>query len=70
MFVPGLQPLSPHFRRVGLAARHDQNLGIATLGFSKENLGRLTVMLDSGTSVSFCFSVYYKSNERDMRRTA
>jgi hypothetical protein len=42
-------------------------LGIATLGFSKDNLDQLLSELDSGTigKVDFLFSVYFKSNERE-----
>jgi hypothetical protein len=42
-------------------------LGIATLGFSKDNLDRLLAELDAGRigEVDFLFSVYFKSNERE-----
>ena len=42
-------------------------LGIATLGFSKQNLDELLAELDAGRigKVDFLFSVYFKSNERE-----
>ncbi len=42
-------------------------LGIATLGFSKQNLDQLLAELDAGRigKVDFLFSVYFKSNERE-----
>lgn len=43
-------------------------LAVATLGFSKENLERLLTMFDAGTigQVDFLYSVYFKSNEREI----
>ena len=43
-------------------------LGIATLGFSKQNIEDLLAALDSGDigRVDFLFSVYFKSNEKEM----
>jgi hypothetical protein len=43
-------------------------LGICTLGFSKDNLERLIGLLDAGTigQVDFLYSVYFKSNEREI----
>jgi hypothetical protein len=43
-------------------------LGIATLGFSRENLERLLEMLDSGQvgRLDFIYSVYFKSNEKEI----
>jgi len=43
-------------------------LGIATLGFSKDNLERLIGLLDAGRigKLDFLFSVYFKSNEREI----
>jgi hypothetical protein len=42
-------------------------LGIATLGFSKQNLDELLGELDAGRigKVDFLYSVYFKSNERE-----
>lgn len=42
-------------------------LGIATLGFSKDNLDALLRLLDAGKigRVDFLYSVYFKSNERE-----
>ncbi len=42
-------------------------LGIATLGFSKDNLEELLTSLDSGSigKVDFLYSIYFKSNERE-----
>jgi hypothetical protein len=42
-------------------------LGIATLGFSKQNLDELLAEIDAGriAKVDFLFSVYFKSNERE-----
>ena len=42
-------------------------LGIATLGFSKQNLDELLAEIDAGRigKVDFLFSVYFKSNERE-----
>jgi hypothetical protein len=42
-------------------------LGIATLGFSKQNLDELLAAIDAGRigKVDFLFSVYFKSNERE-----
>jgi hypothetical protein len=42
-------------------------LGIATLGFSKQNLDELLTEIDAGRirHVDFLFSVYFKSNERE-----
>jgi hypothetical protein len=42
-------------------------LGIATLGFSKQNLDELLQLLDAGQigKVDFLYSVYFKSNERE-----
>ena len=42
-------------------------LGIATLGFSRQNLDELLAEIDSGKigKVDFLFSVYFKSNERE-----
>jgi hypothetical protein len=42
-------------------------LGIATLGFSKQNLDELLAAIDAGQigKVDFLFSVYFKSNERE-----
>jgi hypothetical protein len=43
-------------------------LGIATLGFSRQNLEELLDLLDRGQigKVDFLFSVYFKSNEREI----
>jgi len=43
-------------------------LGIATLGFSRENLERLLELLDSGQvgRLDFLYSVYFKSNEKEI----
>ena len=43
-------------------------LGIATLGFSRENLERLIALLDAGTigRLDFLYSVYFRSNEREI----
>jgi len=43
-------------------------LSVATLGFSKSNLEELLADIDSGriTKVDFLFSVYYKSNEKEI----
>ena len=43
-------------------------LGICTLGFSKDNLERLIGLLDTGAvgKLDFLFSVYFKSNEREI----
>ena len=45
-------------------------LGIATLGFSRSNLEELLALLDSGsiTKADFCYSVYFKSNEKEICR--
>ena len=42
-------------------------LGVATLGFSKQNLDELLAEIDAGRigKVNFLFSVYFKSNERE-----
>jgi hypothetical protein len=42
-------------------------LGIATLGFSKDNLDALLTEIDAGRigKVDFLFSVYFKSNEKE-----
>jgi hypothetical protein len=42
-------------------------LGVATLGFSKQNLDELLAEIDSGRiwKCDFLFSVYFKSNERE-----
>jgi len=42
-------------------------LGIATLGFSKDNLDALLTEIDGGKigKVDFLYSVYFKSNERE-----
>ena len=42
-------------------------LGIATLGFSRQNLDELLAEIDGGRigKVDFLFSVYFKSNERE-----
>ena len=42
--------------------------GVATLGFSKQNLEELLALLDSGqiAKVDFLFSVYFKSNEKEI----
>jgi hypothetical protein len=43
-------------------------LGVATLGFSRQNLEELLQALDTGQigKVDFLFSVYFKSNEREI----
>jgi hypothetical protein len=43
-------------------------LGVATLGFSRQNLEELLQLLDGGQigKVDFLFSVYFKSNEREI----
>ena len=43
-------------------------LTVATLGFSKTNLEKLSAALDAGQigKVDFLFSVYFKSNEREI----
>lgn len=43
-------------------------LTVATLGFSKQNLEELLQLLDSGDigEVAFLFSVYFKSNEKEI----
>jgi hypothetical protein len=43
-------------------------MAVATLGFSKENLERLIGLLDSGQigTLDFVYSVYFKSNEREI----
>jgi hypothetical protein len=43
-------------------------LNVATLGFSKDNLEELLQLLDSGSigQVGFLFSVYFRSNEREI----
>jgi hypothetical protein len=43
-------------------------LTVATLGFSRQNLEELLQLLDSGDigQVDFLFSVYFKSNEREI----
>ncbi len=42
-------------------------LGVATLGFSKQNLDELLAEIDAGhiAKVDFLYSVYFKSNERE-----
>ena len=42
--------------------------GVATLGFSKQNLEELLSLLDRGqiAKVDFLFSVYFKSNEKEI----
>ena len=42
--------------------------GVATLGFSKQNLEELLALLDRGqiAKVDFLFSVYFKSNEKEI----
>jgi hypothetical protein len=49
------------------APAHIAYLGIATLGFSKQNLDELLAAIDAGYigKVDFLFSVYFKSNERE-----
>ncbi len=43
-------------------------LGVATLGFSRSNLEELLAVLDNATigKVDFLYSVYFKSNEREI----
>jgi hypothetical protein len=43
-------------------------LGIATLGFSRENLERLLEMFDAGQvgRLDFLYSVYFRSNEKEI----
>jgi hypothetical protein len=43
-------------------------LGIATLGFSRENLERLIELLDAGQvgRLDFLYSVYFRSNEKEI----
>jgi hypothetical protein len=43
-------------------------MAVATLGFSKDNLERLIAMLDAGQvgKLDFLFSVYFRSNEREI----
>jgi len=43
-------------------------LGIATLGFSRENLEQLLALIDAGQieKVDFLFSVYFKSGQREI----